>query len=120
MLKSSAKFLTSQSYHRRVTNGEQVLSRLEFIISGNSTFESVTTPLVPQLRSVFECYLRGVGHPLHPQMSNLIDVAQRDIDNANPAYRACRFVKLLSGITLLPPPGQFFTVRLFFSIVLSR
>jgi hypothetical protein len=115
MLKSSAKWLLSHCYHRRITNGEQVISRLDFVVRGDSTFEFVTAPpLVVQLRSVFEHYFRGIGHPSHPQMADLVNEAQRDIDNADPAYRACRFVKLLSGVTLLPPPGQDFTVRLLF------
>ncbi|KAG1790759.1 uncharacterized protein HD556DRAFT_1445772 [Suillus plorans] len=111
MLKSSSKWLLSRCYHRRITNGEQVISRLDFSVCGDFIFESVTAPpLVVQLRSVFEHYFRGIGHPQHPQMADLVNEAQQDIDNADPAYRACRFVKLLRGVTLLPPPGQYFTI----------
>ncbi|KAG2069018.1 hypothetical protein BDR04DRAFT_1119323 [Suillus decipiens] len=89
MLKSSAKWLLSHCYHRRITNGEQVISRLDFVVCGDSTFEFVTAPpLVVQLRSVFEHYFHGIGHPSHPQMADL----------------------LLSGVTMLPPPGQDFTI----------
>ncbi|KAG1724819.1 uncharacterized protein EDB91DRAFT_1255060 [Suillus paluster] len=111
MLKLSSKWLLSHCYHRRITNGEQVISHLDFVVCGDPTFESATAPpLVVQLRSVFEHYFCGIGHPPHPQMADLVNEAQRDIDNADPAYRACRFVKLLSGVTLLPPPGQDFTI----------
>ncbi|KAG1737480.1 uncharacterized protein EDB91DRAFT_1249612 [Suillus paluster] len=111
MLKLSSKWLLSHCYHWRITNGEQVISRLDFVVCGDPTFESATAPpLVVQLRSVFERYFRGIGHPPHPQMADLVNEAQRDIDNADPAYRACHFVKLLSRVTLLPPPGQDFTI----------
>ncbi|KAG1734336.1 hypothetical protein EDB19DRAFT_1911195 [Suillus lakei] len=89
MLESSSKWLLSHCYHRRITNGEQVISQLDFSVCGDSTFESATAPpLVAQLQSVFEHYFRGIGHPPHPQMADL----------------------LLSGVTLLPPPGQDFTI----------
>ncbi|KAG1756079.1 hypothetical protein EDB19DRAFT_1823497 [Suillus lakei] len=78
---------------------------------GNSTFESATAPpLVVQLWSVFEHYFHGIGHPPHPQMADLVNEAQWVNDNADPAHRACHFVKLLSRVTLLPPPGQDFTI----------
>jgi len=77
MLKSSAKWLLSHCYHWRITNGEQVISHLDFVVCSDSTFEFVTAPpLVVQLQSVFEQYFHGIGHPLHPQMADLVNEAQ--------------------------------------------
>lgn len=108
---SSAKFLTTECYNRRITDAKQVIRYLDFVVCGDTAFRTLVAPLVLRFRNVLEGYLRGTGHPAHPLIEDLIDADQHAADDADPAYRARRFVKLLSGISLLPSSGHMFTVR---------
>lgn len=66
--------------------------------------------LLPNLREHVEHYFKGVGHPYDPLFTNPISSTQLATDNQDVCYHARRFVKLISGITLLPPGLKDFTV----------
>lgn len=64
------------------------------------------SPLLRSFEDAFHRYLRGSGRPTDPSLAAFI----MDDDAAtDPNYRARRFVKVLSGINLLPPT----TLRIF-------
>jgi hypothetical protein len=71
-------------------------------------------PLLPNLREHVERYFKGIGHPVDPLFTDLIGSARQAADNQDVCYRARRFVKLTSGITLLPLESTKFTVCLLY------
>jgi hypothetical protein len=79
-------------------------------------FRSNLARLLPTFKRTIERYFRGHGHPRHPLIDPLVDPSTQSEDNQDPLYCARRFVKLLSGISLLPPNGIKFSVCCFLMI----
>jgi hypothetical protein len=88
-----------------------LLSLLKYHVHGDPGFSGRATALLPKLRAALARYLCGKGHPSDPILEGLIDVQTWIEDNQDPSYCAHRFVKLLSGVTLLPPSDVLFAVR---------
>ncbi|KAG1718135.1 hypothetical protein EDB19DRAFT_1838548 [Suillus lakei] len=76
---------------------DAIESMLRFEVDGDSTFHTQISPYLRFFKNAVVEYLRGTGHPVHPLFEGL--------DNSeamHPNHRARRFVKVLSGIPLLP------------------
>jgi hypothetical protein len=118
---SSSKSLLSgsKSYGRRIVSGRQVIPLLTYKIHGDLQFQEQFTELLPTLKRFVNRYLRGSGHPQHPRIDALVDPSTNAHDSGDPSYRARRFVKLLSGLSLLPPDGTKFSVCFLLTISLN-
>lgn len=104
MVSLISKPLLCDTYNRRITNGDQIIPLLTYELHGSVTFRADMEPVVPRIKAALARYLRGTGHPVHPNFDadNLIDPATRELDDRDPGYRARRFVKLLSGLSYVP------------------
>jgi hypothetical protein len=69
-------------------------------------FRALLSPLLRSFKIAVERYLRGHGHPMDPSFAGLIS----SDDTPDEHYRARRFVKVLSGVNLLPSTGHTFKV----------
>ncbi|KAG1845060.1 hypothetical protein C8R48DRAFT_780068 [Suillus tomentosus] len=116
----SSKFLLYEAYGCRHLNSPlQLFPLLSFDILGDADFENDMATLLPNLREHVERYFKGVGHPDDPLFTNLVSSTQLATDNQDVCYRARRFVKLISGITLLPPGLKDFTIAIHQDISVS-
>lgn len=110
-ISNSSKFLLYEAYGcRRLSSPLQLFPLLSFDVLGDTDFENDMAILLPNLREHMERYFKGVGHPSDPLFTNLISSTQLATNNQDVCYRARRFLKLISGITLLPPGLKDFTV----------
>jgi hypothetical protein len=64
----------------------------------------------PKLIKAVERYFSGRGHPDINLFNEMISPETRERDRLDAGYRARRFVKVLSGISLLPGNGATFIV----------
>jgi hypothetical protein len=65
-----------------------------------------------KVKLAVERYLLGIGHPFPDRVHGLIDNETFQTDNTDPSYRARRFVKITSGLSMLPTDSQRkFTVK---------
>lgn len=71
---------------------------------------------VPLIKKAVERYLRGTGHP--HQAIEFCDPATFHRENSDPSLRARRFVKVLSGLEMMPVEERLFTVC-FFNFILA-
>jgi hypothetical protein len=85
---------------------DALIPLLRFEIDGDAVFRAHMSPMLESFQDAFYRYLRGSGHPNDPLFSAF---TVQEGAAADPNYRARRFVKVLSGIHLLPPT----TLRLF-------
>lgn len=70
------------------------------------------TGLLEKVKLAVERYLLGRGHPFPTRVHGLIDEQTVQSDNLDPAYRARRFVKITSGLSMLPVDAhRMFTVK---------
>ncbi|KAG2126900.1 hypothetical protein DEU56DRAFT_758730 [Suillus clintonianus] len=119
-ISNSSKFLLYEAYScRRLSSPLQLFPLLSFDVLGDADFENDMATLLPNLREHVERYFKGVGHPADPLFTNLVSSAQLATDNQDICYRARRFVKLISGITLLPPGLRNFTITVHQDISIS-
>ncbi|KAG1885301.1 uncharacterized protein F5891DRAFT_1087926 [Suillus fuscotomentosus] len=100
-----SKTLFQAIFNRRVT-AESLIPLLRFELDGDGNFRAQMSPLLRSFEDAFHRYLRGSGRPTDPSLAAFII---HDDAAADPNYRARRFVKVLSGINLLPPT----TLRIF-------
>jgi hypothetical protein len=61
---------------------------------------SDTAHLMPRVKEAIKRYLRGIGHP--HQARDFCDPKTYDSENSDPSLRARRFVKVLSGLDMMP------------------
>ena len=66
---------------------------------------------MPLIKKAIERYLRGTGHPR--QAVEFCDPETYHRENTDPSLRARRFVKVLSGLEMMPVEDRSFTVLLF-------
>jgi hypothetical protein len=78
-------------------SADAIESMLHFEVDGDSTFRSQISPHLRFFKNAVIEYLRGTGHPAHSMFEGL-----DDSEAIHPNHRARRFVKVLSGIPLLP------------------
>ncbi|KDR72188.1 hypothetical protein GALMADRAFT_229037 [Galerina marginata CBS 339.88] len=109
----SSKFLLAKCYSRRVTSPEQLIPHLEFNYHRSNTPTVVpdTEHFMPQIKLAVKRYLRGTGHP--EKARELCDPLTYDDENMDPALRARRFVKVLSGLEMMPVRDRTFTVSVY-------
>ncbi|KAG2127387.1 hypothetical protein BD769DRAFT_1775932 [Suillus cothurnatus] len=100
-----SKKIFQDIFNRRVTV-DALIPLLRFEIDGDAVFRAHMSPMLESFQDAFYRYLRGSGHPNDPLFSAF---TVQEGAAADPNYRARRFVKVLSGIHLLPPT----TLRLF-------
>ncbi|KAG1852845.1 hypothetical protein DFJ58DRAFT_790111 [Suillus subalutaceus] len=113
VISGSSKYILHQAYAcRQLSSPVQLFPFLSFETSGDTNFKSDMDILLPSLQEHLKRYFRGIGHPLHPLFAGVIEPAQRAIDNQDLCYRARRFIKLMSGISLLPSDDKSFTIIL--------
>jgi hypothetical protein len=98
---------------RQLTSPFDLFPFLSVDASGDADFLSDMAALLPNLQEHVKRYFKGVGHPSHPAFTNVIASGQLDLDNQDSCYRVRRFVKLMSGISLLPSSKRSFTVCVF-------
>ncbi|KDR69131.1 hypothetical protein GALMADRAFT_215412 [Galerina marginata CBS 339.88] len=100
----SSKYLLARSYSRRITSPEQLIPHLKFEHQRSSTPDVVpdTAYLMPQIEEAVKRYLRGVGHPLSAISEDYCDLETFQSEKSDPSLRAKRFVKVLSGLEMLP------------------
>ena len=108
----SSKTILITAYNRRITSGIQLIPLLTYKVFGDDEeFERRMTDTKPKLVKAIERYFLGTGHPNVPLFNDIVAPTRFEADNKDPGYRAKRFVKMLSGISLLPPKGIKFIVR---------
>lgn len=75
---------------------------------------NITSDLEPKLKVAFVWYFSGKGHIKYERIDKLIPNAlileQLATDNEDPLYYPKRFIKVVSGMDILPPKGISFTV----------
>ncbi|KAG2114773.1 uncharacterized protein F5147DRAFT_770088 [Suillus discolor] len=78
-------------------SADAIESMLRFEVDGDSTFCSQISPHLHFFKNAVLEYLRGTGHPAHSMFEGL-----DDSEAIHPNHCARQFVKVLSGIPLLP------------------
>jgi len=111
-IETSSKYLLSRSYNRRIVNGHQILPKLAFFLDAgvSQEFRNRLEPLVPTIKAMFSRYIVGHGHPSKEDITGMISDTQMDQDNRDPAYRAKRLVKMISGMQILPMTDRTFNI----------
>jgi len=113
VIKSSSKHLLAQTYNRRITTGHQLIPHLKYSIEGDEDFTEELERVLPDIKRAMERYLLGIGHPFPDRVVGLVESEVVLKDNADPGYRARRFVKALSGLLTMPATPRKFTVIIY-------
>ncbi|KIK71811.1 hypothetical protein PAXRUDRAFT_22802 [Paxillus rubicundulus Ve08.2h10] len=119
-LRLSIKTIITQMYQQRITSPSQLIDRLEWEVAQCSETESINGNLSSVIDTDTEVafiirftrYLRGVGHPTHPVITNYISVEDQQVAEGNTTFRCEQFMLQVSGSCLLPAdPNQRIYVR---------
>ena len=111
-IRKSSKQLLYSSYNRQLQSPFQLLPYISYIVkSSNAAFVLAGDDLLSKVECMVVRYLLGKGHPFPDRVHGLVC---KDSENGSASddycYRAQRFVKVLSGLPLLPPKSEIFTV----------
>lgn len=79
--------------------------------SSNAVFVLEGDDLLSKVERMVARYLLGKGHPFPDRVHGLVcEDSESDSASDDHCYRARRFVKVLSGLPLLPSKSEIFTV----------
>ncbi|KAF8950867.1 hypothetical protein BDZ97DRAFT_1933246 [Flammula alnicola] len=114
-ISSSSKYLLSQCYNRRITSGEQVIPHLHFSYHRSATPDVIQSAqhLIPQITAAVKRYLLGKGHPFPDRVHGLANPDTIGQEMTDSGFRARRFVKVLSGLDMMPVADKRFQVSLY-------
>ncbi|KAF8971331.1 hypothetical protein BDZ97DRAFT_1913826 [Flammula alnicola] len=114
-ISSSSKYLLSQCYNRRITSGEQVIPHLHFSYHRSATPDIIQSAqhLIPQITAAVKRYLLGKGHPFPDRVHGLANPDTIGQEMTDSGFRARRFVKVLSGLDMMPVADKRFQVSLY-------
>ncbi|KAF8151619.1 hypothetical protein B0H34DRAFT_801323 [Crassisporium funariophilum] len=106
-LQSSSKHLLAQSYARRIHSPFQIMGKLCFAVkSRNEEFMQEMETKLPDVELAVKRYLLGSGHPFPQRVAGLLDADTLARDRQDTVYRAQRLVKVMTGLSMLPPAGR--------------
>jgi hypothetical protein len=88
------------------------LPYINYIVeSSNNTFVLAGDELLSKVERMVARYLLGKGHPFPDRVHGLVcEDSEIGFASDDHCYRARRFVKVLSGLPLLPAKSEKFTV----------
>ena len=112
-IKNSSKQLLYSSYNRQLRSPFQLLPYINYIVdSSNDILAFTSHELLSKVERMVARYLLGKGHPFPDRVHGLVsDDLEIRLASDDQCYRARRFIKVLSGLPLLPSKSVKFLVR---------
>jgi hypothetical protein len=100
--------MLTQAYCRQIHSALQIIAMLcyQFILKDASTLDKEM--VLRDIRFCFERYLQGIGHP--QQYSDLVSHETMEAERHDMTLHAKRFIKVTSGLNMIPTDRQHFEV----------